>query len=111
MSLAWHLGSLGAFGASRSGMASFGRNGTGGSSPVRVSWQPEEDAMTMIPIRDTSLFVDVVGDGYPLVLMHGGPGLDHWSLNSFRGVSDRYTLIFYDHRTNGRSLDAPVESM
>ena len=67
--------------------------------------------MPMIPIRDTSLFVDVVGDGYPLVLMHGGPGLDHWSLDAFRRCSDRYTLIFYDHRTNGRSLDAPVESM
>ena len=67
--------------------------------------------MPMIPIRDTSLFVDVVGDGYPLVLMHGGPGLDHWSLDSFRRLADRYTLIFYDHRTNGRSLDAPVESM
>jgi proline iminopeptidase len=65
----------------------------------------------MIPIRDTSLFVDVVGDGYPLVLMHGGPGLDHWSLDPFRHMSGRYTLIFYDHRTNGRSLDAPVESM
>lgn len=67
--------------------------------------------MTLIPIRDTSLFVDVVGEGYPLLLMHGGPGLDHWSLHSLRHVSDRYTLIFYDHRTNGRSLDAPVESM
>jgi hypothetical protein len=24
-------------------------------------------------IRDVSLFVEVVGHGYPLVLMHGGP--------------------------------------
>ena len=28
-----------------------------------------------MPIRDVSLFVDVVGRGPPLVLMHGGPGL------------------------------------
>ena len=33
--------------------------------------------MTTMPIRDVSLFVDVVGRGYPLVLMHGGPGPDH----------------------------------
>jgi hypothetical protein len=26
-----------------------------------------------VPIRDVSLFVDVVGHGYPLLLMHGGP--------------------------------------
>lgn len=67
--------------------------------------------MPMMPIRDTSLFVEVVGNGYPLVLMHGGPGLDHWSLEPFLQLSDRYTLIFYDHRTNGRSLDAPTETM
>jgi hypothetical protein len=30
--------------------------------------------MTTMPIRDVSLFVEVVGQGYPLLLMHGGPG-------------------------------------
>jgi pimeloyl-ACP methyl ester carboxylesterase len=69
------------------------------------------DAMPMIPIRDTSLYVDIIGDGYPLALMHGGPGLDHWTLAPLRQLSDRYRLIFYDHRCNGRSLDAPVETM
>jgi len=43
--------------------------------------------------------------------MHGGPGLDHWSLESFRQCADQFTLIFYDHRCNGRSEGAPVESM
>ena len=64
-----------------------------------------------ISIRDVSLFVDVVGHGYPLVLMHGGPSLDHWSLSSFRRCADQFTLIFYDHRCNGRSEGAPVSSM
>jgi proline iminopeptidase len=36
--------------------------------------------MTTIPIRDVSLFVKVMGQGYPLVLMHGGPSLDHTTL-------------------------------
>jgi proline iminopeptidase len=43
--------------------------------------------------------------------MHGGPGLDHWSLRPFQELADRFTLIFYDHRCNGRSTGAPVESM
>jgi proline iminopeptidase len=43
--------------------------------------------------------------------MHGGPGLDHWSLQSFRRCADQFTLIFYDHRCNGRSKGAPVSSM
>jgi pimeloyl-ACP methyl ester carboxylesterase len=64
-----------------------------------------------IPIRDTSLYVDVVGHGYPLLLMHGGPGADHWTLLPFRQLADQFTLIFYDHRCNGRSQGFPVSSM
>jgi pimeloyl-ACP methyl ester carboxylesterase len=64
-----------------------------------------------MPIRDASLFVEVVGHGPPLVLMHGGPGADHWTLRPFRRLADRFTLVFYDHRCNGRSTGAPVESM
>jgi pimeloyl-ACP methyl ester carboxylesterase len=60
--------------------------------------------MTTMSIRDVSLFVEVVGHGYPLVLMHGGPGGDHYSLLPFRRLEDRFTLVFYDHRCNGRSL-------
>ncbi len=64
-----------------------------------------------LPIRDVSLRVEVLGREYPLLLMHGGPGADHWTLTSFRRCADRYTLIFYDHRCNGRSEGAPVSSM
>jgi len=67
--------------------------------------------MTTMPVRDVSLFVDVVGHGYPLLLMHGGPGADHWSMLPLRRCADRFTLIFYDHRCNGRSTGPPVESM
>ena len=55
--------------------------------------------------------VKVVGKGYPLLLMHGGPGAgpalpcchsSHWLT--------QFTLIFYDHRCNGRSAGADVTS-
>jgi proline iminopeptidase len=61
-------------------------------------------------VRDGSLYVDVVGNGYPLLLMHGGPGADHWTLLPFRQLADQFTLIFYDHRCNGRSQGTPVSS-
>jgi proline iminopeptidase len=64
-----------------------------------------------MPIRDVSLFVDVVGRGYPLLLMHGGPSADHTTMLPFRRLADRFTLVFYDHRCNGRSVGAPVSSM
>jgi len=65
----------------------------------------------MMKIRDVSLYVEVLGRGYPLLLMHGGPGLDHVSLTPFRQLADRHTVVFYDHRCNGRSSGAPVTSM
>jgi proline iminopeptidase len=67
--------------------------------------------MRHMPIRDVSLFVDVVGRGSPLVLMHGGPGGDLWTLNAFRELEYEHTLVFYDHRCNGRSIGPPVASM
>ena len=64
-----------------------------------------------LSIRDASLYVEVIGQGYPLVLMHGGPGADHWSLSTFRRLAGQFTLVFYDHRCNGRSDGPPVSSM
>jgi proline iminopeptidase len=67
--------------------------------------------MTNMSIREVSLFVEVVGQGYPLVLMHGGPGLDHTTLLPLRPIANQFTLIFYDHRCNGRSEGADVSTM
>ena len=64
-----------------------------------------------IAVRDASLYVSATGTGYPLLLMHGGPGADHLTLLPFRELADQFTLIFYDHRCNGRSRGAPVSSM
>jgi proline iminopeptidase len=87
----------------------------GARSEGVISAVPEDDRSWMWPrrlkIRDVSLFVEVVGRGYPLLLMHGGPGADHWTLLPFRRIADQFTLIFYDHRCNGRSEGAPVSSM
>ena len=67
--------------------------------------------MTTISIRGVSLFVKVVGEGYPLLLMHGGPGIDHTAMKPFLPLADRFTLVFYDHRCNGRSEGADISSM
>src|SRR6266536_2843092 len=67
--------------------------------------------MTTMSIRDVSLNVQVLGQGYPLVLMHGGPSADLSSMWPFRACADQFTLVFYDRRCNGRSVGAPVSSM
>ena len=62
-------------------------------------------------LRDVSLYVDVVGHGDPLVLMHGGPSADLWTMGAFRQCADQLTLVLYDHRCNGRSVGVPVSTM
>lgn len=67
--------------------------------------------MTKIAVRDVMLNVKIMGSGYPLALMHGGPGADLYTMMSLKSCKDQYTLIFYDHRCNGRSEGAPVSTM
>jgi pimeloyl-ACP methyl ester carboxylesterase len=67
--------------------------------------------MRHMQIRDVSLHVKVLGHGYPLALMHGGPGADLYTLMSYRPCADQFTLVFYDHRCNGRSKGVEVTSM
>ena len=67
--------------------------------------------MTRMQIRDVTLPVDVIGHGPPLVLMHGGPGADRWTLSPLRRLRDQARIVTYDHRCNGRSEGADVTSM
>ena len=67
--------------------------------------------MTKMTIRGVSLNVKIYGQGYPLALMHGGPGADLYSLMSLKACADQFTLVFYDQRCNGRSTGAEVTSM
>jgi proline iminopeptidase len=47
---------------------------------------------------------EVDGDGPPVLVLHGGLGLDHQLYRrSLQPLADRYRLVFLDHRHNGRS--------
>src|SRR4030042_3102528 len=67
--------------------------------------------MTKMSIRGISLNVKGIGKVVPLWRMHGGAGADLYTLMSFRHCADQFTLIYYDHRCNGRSEGAEVTSM
>jgi proline iminopeptidase len=67
--------------------------------------------MSKMSIRGISLNVEVMGKGYPLVLMHGGPGLDYKTLLALKPLADQFTLVFYDHRCNGHSTGADITTM
>jgi len=53
---------------------------------------------------DCTLYVKEVGQGEPLVVLHGGWGAEHsYLLDAFAGLENEYRLIFYDQRGSLRS--------
>jgi len=55
-------------------------------------------------VNGTELYYETLGQGRPLMLMHGGLGLDHTAFTpGFNQLGDQVELIYYDHRGNGRS--------
>ncbi len=52
------------------------------------------------------------GKGEPLLIVHGGPGLNHtYLLPHLKKLSKQYTLIFYDQRACGRSAIPSSDSV
>jgi proline iminopeptidase len=58
----------------------------------------------MVDIGDCELYVSVLGEGLPLLILHGGPGLDHHGFGDYLDpLADSYQLVFVDERASGRS--------
>ena len=76
---------------------------------------PEEPGR-LVPVHDTELYVVERGasDALPLLVLHGGPGLDHHEFGEYLDpLTDdgRYRLVLVDQRACGRSRrDAPPET-
>lgn len=65
----------------------------------------------LVDIGDTELHVVERGTGHPLLLLHGGPGLDHRMFGDYLDrLGDECRLIFVDQRANGRSGRPPEET-
>jgi len=61
-----------------------------------------------VVIDDTRLYVVERGRGYPILALHGGPGLDHHTFGDYLDpLADRYRLILVDQRSQGLSDTAP----
>src|SRR5262249_57514270 len=68
----------------------------------------------LVDVGDTRLWVVERGnaDGLPLIVLHGGPGLDHSEFGHFLDpLGDGARLLLVDQRAQGRSdRDAPPET-
>src|SRR5881296_3433089 len=51
-----------------------------------------------------NLNVEEVGSGFPVIVLHGGPGLDHTSFRPYLDpLGDEFRLLYVDERGQGRS--------
>jgi proline iminopeptidase len=65
----------------------------------------------LVPIGDTRLFIVEHGQGYPLLVLHGGPGLDHTMFGDYLNrLTDQFRLILVDQRSQGRSDISPPQT-
>ncbi len=61
-----------------------------------------------VPIQDTRLFIVERGAGVPILVLHGGPGMDHRMFGDYLDpLSQRYRLMLVDQRSQGRSDPTP----
>ena len=64
-----------------------------------------------VPVADTRLWVLEMGEGHPLLMLHGGPGLDHTQFRPWMDpLAERFRLIYVDLRSQGRSDLAEPET-
>jgi proline iminopeptidase len=57
-----------------------------------------------LPVEGAMLSYRDVGQGLPVIVLHGGPGFDHrYLLPDLDRLSDAFRLIYYDQRGRGQS--------
>jgi proline iminopeptidase len=70
-----------------------------------------EQTERYVDAGDTRLFVVERGSGFPLLVLHGGPGLDHHMFADYLDpLADGYRLVLVDQRAQGRSDPSPPET-
>lgn len=57
-----------------------------------------------IPVGNTTLFARAIGQGKPIIVLHGGPDFDQrYLLPDMDRLSNAFRLVYYDQRGRGRS--------
>lgn len=63
-----------------------------------------------ITVHDGHLYYREFGHGLPIIVVHGGPGLDQGYLQpQLLELASDYRLIFYDQRGSGKSFDTKID--
>jgi proline iminopeptidase len=59
-----------------------------------------------VPVGKAGLYSREIGQGQPIIVLHGGPDFDHsYLVPDMDRLADSFRLIYYDQRGRGRSGD------
>ncbi|MCW4030767.1 MAG: alpha/beta hydrolase [Candidatus Bathyarchaeota archaeon] len=60
--------------------------------------------MPMAQVDDIKIFYNVLGNGFPLLMIHGLNDIsDNWNRSLIRGLSEKFKLVLFDVPGSGRS--------
>lgn len=77
---------------------------------IRSGQHAEAAKSGYIAVQDGHVFHKRFGKGDPVIVVHGGPGLDHgYLLPQMLELAQDHELIFYDQRGSGRSFEANID--
>jgi proline iminopeptidase len=63
-------------------------------------------------INGVPLYLKIMGKGEPLLVVHGGPGMNHsYFIPHLDKLAERYQVIYYDQRACGKSGIPPADSL
>lgn len=81
--------------------------GFSADSATALQIDPDHDVReTRVPVDGAELYARVVGQGPPILVLHGGPDFDHaYLLPELDQWGDGYRLVYYDQRGRGRSAE------
>lgn len=57
----------------------------------------------LVEVNGVQLYYKVLGEGEPVVILHGGPGFDHMYMLPMSELARDYKIVFYDQRATGNS--------
>ncbi len=64
---------------------------------------PIKSGEGFIDVNAARLYYKTMGQGDPVVIVHGGPGFDHLHLLSMSKLAKDFKVVFYDQRATGYS--------
>ena len=64
-----------------------------------------------VSVDGAKLYYQTIGKGTPVIMLHGGPGLDHtYFLPQMRKIGEKHQAVFYDQRGSGKSESTSLDS-